>query len=156
MEVFNMALIRWNPRREVWDPFTGLAELHDEVNRLFGASLRRQDGFNVAFSPAIDVAVEKDNVIVTADLPGLTKDDISVTLQDDYLTIRGEKKHETEQKEANYFLSERVSGSFTRVIELPMAVDAKKIEARFKDGVLHVTLPKTEDAKPKPIEVKVS
>jgi HSP20 family protein len=155
MEVFNMALIRWNPRTEVWDPFTGLAELHDEVNRLFGASLRRQSGFDEVFSPAIDVAVEKDNVIVNADLPGLTKDDVSVTLQDNYLTIRGEKKHETEQKEANCFLSERIYGSFTRTIELPMAVDASKIEARFKDGVLQVTLPKTEDAKPKQIEVKV-
>ena len=100
------------------------------------------------FSPAVDIVVEKDNVIVKADLPGLTKDDVSVTLQDNYLTIRGEKKHETEQKEANYFLSERVYGSFTRTIELPLAVDAKKIEARFKDGVLHVTLPKTEEAKP--------
>jgi len=150
-----MALIRWNPRREVWDPFTGLAELHDEVNRLFGASLRQQNGFDVAFSPAIDVAVEKDNVIVNADLPGLTKDDVTVTLQDNYLTIRGEKKHEAEQKEANYFLSERIYGSFTRTIELPMAVNASKIEARFKDGVLHVTLPKTEDAKPKQIEVKI-
>ena len=70
-------------------------------------------------------------------------------MQDNYLTIKGEKKHEVEQQDANYFLSERVHGSFTRTIELPMAVDAKKIEARFKDGVLHVTLPKTEDAKPK-------
>jgi len=156
MEVFNMALIRWNPRREVWDPFTGLAELHDEVNRLFGASLRRPVGFDAVFSPAIDVALEKDNVIVTADLPGLTKDDIAVSLQDNYLTIRGEKKQETEKKDANYFLSERVYGSFMRAIELPVAVDAKKIEARFKDGVLQVTLPKTEDAKPKQIDVKVS
>ena len=151
-----MALIRWNPRQEVWDPFTGLAELHDEVNRLFGASLRRQNGFDVAFSPAIDVAVEKDNVIVNADLPGLTRDDVTVTLQDNYLTIRGERKHATEQTEANYFLSERMFGSFTRTIELPMAVNASKIEARFKDGVLQVTLPKTEDAKPKQIEVKFS
>ena len=79
-----------------------------------------------------------------------------MTLQDNYLIIRGEKKHETEQKETNYFLSERMHGSFTRTIELPMAVNASKIEARFKDGVLQVTLPKTEDAKPKQIEVKVS
>ena len=151
-----MALIRWNPKTEVWDPFTGLAELHDEVNRLFGATLSRQSGFDVAFSPAIDVAVEKDNVIVSADLPGLTRDDVSVTLQDNYLTIKGEKKQETEKKETNYFLSERVHGSFTRVIELPVAVDAAKIDARFKDGVLQVMLPKTEEAKPKQIEVRVS
>jgi HSP20 family protein len=154
MEVFNMALIRWSPRREVWDPFTSLAEIHDEMNRLFGASPR--NSFAVAFNPAVDIAVEKDSVVVKADLPGLTKDDVSVTLQDNYLTIRGEKKQETEQKETNYFLSERAYGSFARTIELPLAVDANKIEARFKDGVLQVTLPKTEEAKPKQIEVKVN
>ncbi|MGD0061336.1 MAG: Hsp20/alpha crystallin family protein [Verrucomicrobiia bacterium] len=151
-----MALIRWSPRRDLWDPFTGLAEIQDEVNRLFDTSLRRHGGFDGVFSPALDVVVEKDNVLVKADLPGLGKDDISVTLQDNHLTIKGEKKHEVEQKEANYFLSERVHGSFTRTIELPVAVDAARIEARFKDGVLHVTLPKTEQAKPKQIEVKVS
>jgi HSP20 family protein len=156
MEVIDMALIRWSPRRDLWDPFTGLAEIQDEVNRLFGTSPRRQGGFEGIFSPNVDVVVEKDNVLVRADLPGLGKDDISVTLQDNYLTIQGDKKHEAEQKEANYFLSERVHGSFTRTIELPVAVDAAKIEARFKDGVLHVTLPKTEEAKPKQIEVKVS
>lgn len=151
-----MALIRWSPRRDLWDPFTGLAEIQDEVNRLFDTSLRRHGGFEGVFSPALDVVVEKDNVLVKADLPGLGKDDISVTLQDNYLTLKGEKKHEVEQKEANYFLSERVHGSFTRTIELPVAVDAAKIDARFKDGVLQVTLPKTEQAKPKQIEVKVS
>jgi HSP20 family protein len=156
MEVFTMALIRWSPRRDVWDPFASLAEIQDEMNRIFDTSLRRHSGFDAVFSPAIDVVAEEDNVVVKADLPGLTKDDVSVTLQDNYLTIRGEKKHETEQKEANYFLSERIYGSFTRTIELPLAVDAKKIEARFKDGVLHVTLPKTEEAKPKQIDVKVS
>jgi HSP20 family protein len=151
-----MAIIRWSPRRELWDPFAGLAEIQNEMNRLFDTSLRRHDGFDGAFSPAFDMVVEKDNVVVKADLPGLSKDDISVSLQDNYLTIKGEKKHETEQKEANYFLSERVHGTFTRTIELPVAVDAKRIDARFKDGVLHVTLPKTEEAKPKQIEVKVS
>ena len=151
-----MALIRWSPRRDLWDPFTGLAEIQDEMNRLFDTSLRRHGGLEGAFNPALDVVVEKDNVIVKADLPGLTKDDISVTLQDNYLTIKGEKKHEVEQKEANYFLSERVYGSFTRTIELPVAVDASKIDARFKDGVLHVTLPKTEEAKPKHIDVHVN
>ncbi|HTS20114.1 MAG TPA: Hsp20/alpha crystallin family protein [Verrucomicrobiae bacterium] len=151
-----MALIRWSPRRETWDPFAGLAEIHDEMDRLFSRSLRSGNGFEGVFSPAVDVVVEKDNVIVTADLPGLSKEDVSVSLQENYLTIKGEKKQETEKKEANFFLSERVHGSFTRVIELPIAVDAAKIDARFKDGVLRVTLPKTEEAKPKQIEVKVS
>jgi HSP20 family protein len=89
-------------------------------------------------------------------LPGLSKDDVSVTLQDNCLTIKGEKKQEAEKKDANYCLSERVHGLFTRVIEMPVAVNAAKIDARFRDGVLQVTLPKTEEAKPKQIEVKVS
>ena len=151
-----MTLIRWSPRRDSWNPLGSLAEIQNEMNRLFETSIRHPGGFDAAFSPSIDVVVEKDDVIVKADLPGLTKDDVTVTLQDNYLTIKGEKKHEVEQQDANYFLSERVHGSFTRTIELPMTVDAKRIEARFKDGVLHVNLPKTEDAKPKQIEVKVS
>ena len=151
-----MALIRWSPRRDVWDPFASLAEIQDEVNRLFDTSLRRHGGFEGVFNPAIDVIVEKDRLVLKADLPGLSKEDVSVSLQENYLTIKGEKKQESEQKETNYFVSERTYGSFTRMIELPTAVDAKKIEARFKDGVLEVTLPRTEEAKPKQIEVKVS
>ena len=151
-----MALIRWSPRRDLWDSFASLAEIQDEMNRLFDTSLRRHGGFDGAFNPSIDVVVGKDNVVVKADLPGMSKDDVTVSLQENYLTIKGDKKHEFEQKETNYFVSERAYGSFIRTIELPTAVDAKKIEARFKDGVLEVTLPKTEEAKPKQIEVKVS
>jgi HSP20 family protein len=140
----------------MWDPFESLTEIHNEMDRLFGRSLRYPGGSETVFSPAIDVAVEKDNVIVKADMPGLTKDDVSVSLQDNCLTIKGEKKQETEKKDTNYYLSERMHGSFTRVIELPVAVNAAEIDARFRDGVLQVTLPKTEEAKPKQIEVKVS
>jgi HSP20 family protein len=156
MEVFKMALIRWSPRKDLWDPFTSLAEIQDEMNRLFDTSLRHRGVFDGAFNPAFDVVVGKDNVVVKAELSGLSKDDVKVSLQDNYLTITGEKKQESKQKEASYFVSERAYGSFTRTIELPAAVDASKIEARFKDGVLEVTLPKTEEAKPKQIEVKVS
>jgi HSP20 family protein len=156
MEVSGMTLIRWNPRKEQWDPFASLTEIQEEMNRLFATSVRRHGGLEGGYIPAIDVAVEKDNVVVKADLPGLSKDDVTVSLQDNYLTIKGEKKHEFEQKETNYFVSERAYGSFTRTIEMPTAVDATKIAARFKDGVLEVTLPKTEEAKPKQIEIKVS
>jgi HSP20 family protein len=108
------------------------------------------------FAPAIDVAEEKDNYVVKAELPGLSKDDVSVTLEDNYLTIRGEKKPESEDKGANYHHKERTYGSFSRTIGLPTTVDAQKISAQFKDGVLQVTLPKSEAAKPKQIEVKVN
>ena len=156
-----MALIRWNARRDVWDPFENLADIREEMNRLFDRSfLRRGDGGaglqGTEFAPAIDVAEEKDGFVVRADLPGLKKEDVSVTIQDNCLTIRGEKKHEEETKEANYYHRERVQGTFSRRIELPTAVDAKRVEASFKDGVLQVRLPKSEEAKPKQIDVKVS
>jgi len=153
-----MALVRWTPHRELWDPFASLAELQEEMNRLFDTSLRRVERgeFEGAFLPAVDVVEEKDCYLVKAELPGISKEDVNVTLQDNYLTIKGEKKHEAETKEANYYRRERAYGMFSRTIELPTGVDAKKIDAHFKDGVLSVRLPKTEEAKPKQIEVKVN
>ncbi len=153
-----MALIRWSPRTEMWDPFRNLDELQQEMNRLFDTSLRRagRGDYEAPFWPAVDVAEEKEAFLVRMDLPGLSKDDVNVTMQDHFLTIKGEKKHETESKETNYYYRERVHGTFARTIEMPSTVDAKKIEAHFKDGVLHVRLPKTEEAKPKQIDVKVN
>ncbi len=153
-----MALIRWTPRQDLWDPFANLSDIQQEMNRLFNTSLGRTAtrDLNGLFAPAIDVAEDKDNYVVKAELPGLTKDDVSVTLEDNYLTIRGEKKHEAEDKGANYHHKERAYGSFSRTIGLPTTVDAQKIGAQFKDGVLQVTLPKSEAAKPKQIEVKVN
>lgn len=141
-----MTLIRWKPHSELWDPFANLADIREEMSRFF-------DG---AFVPAVDVVEEKDNFLVKIDLPGLSKDDVNVTLQDNFLTVKGEKKHEAETKDANFYRKERVYGSFSRTVELPASVDAKRIDAHFKDGVLQVRLPKTEEAKPKQIEVKVS
>jgi len=153
-----MALIRWTPKTELWDPFSNLTDIQEEMNRLFDTSLRRasRGDFEGAFLPAIDVVEEKETYLVKAELPGLTKDDVNVSLQDNYLTIKGEKKHEAETKEANFYRRERTYGMFTRTIELPTSVDAKKIDAQFKDGVLSVKLPKTEEAKPKEIEIKVN
>lgn len=152
-----MALIRWSPHTELWDPFSSLEEIREQMNRVFDTSLRRVGprGFEEGFVPALDVVEEKDKFLVRCDLPGLRKEDVNVTLQDNYLTIKGEKKHEVETKEAKFFYRERLHGSFVRTVELPLNVDAKKIEAHFRDGVLHVSLPKTEEAKPKQIDVKV-
>lgn len=153
-----MTLMRWTPRAELWDPFHNLADIREEMNRLFDDSFRRlgRGDWEGAFAPAVDVIEHTDNYLVRADLPGLTKDDVTVTLQDNFLTIKGVKKHEAEAKDANFYRRERLSGTFARVIELPTGVDAKKIDASFKDGVLHVTLPKREEAKPREIDIKVS
>jgi HSP20 family protein len=141
-----MALIRWRPTTDLYDPFTGLEELRREVNRMF----------DTAFAPALDVAEEKDSFLVKIDLPGLSRDDVTVTIQDNFLTVKGERKHEVEKKDTNFHLRERVHGSFARTIELPTRVDAGKVLATFRDGVLHVTLPKSEEAKPKEIKVSLT
>jgi HSP20 family protein len=145
-EVMDMALVRWRPTTDLWDPFAGLEDIRREMNRVF----------ETAFAPALDVVEEKDNFLVKIDLPGLTKGDVSVTIQDNFLTVKGERKHGVEKKEANFHHRERVYGSFARTIELPTRVDAGKVEATFRDGVLHVTLPKSEEAKPKEIKVSVN
>ena len=143
-----MALIRWNRKNDLWDPFAGLADIREEMNRLLVS--------DSGYAPSIDIVEEKDKFLVRVDLPGFSKDDVSVTLQDNFLTIKGERKSEAVSKDANYYRRERMHGSFSRTFELPGTVDAKKIDAHFRDGVLHVTLPKTEEAKPKQIEVKVN
>lgn len=149
-----MALVRYRPSTELWDPFSNLAEIQDEMNRLFETSLHRRG--DSGFAPPLDIIEEKDSFLVKADLPGMTKEDITVSLQDKYLTIRGERKHEAEKKESSFFHRERVYGLFTRTIELPVGVNATKVAANFKDGVLHVTLPKAESAKTCEIKVNVS
>ena len=141
-----MALIRWRPTTELWDPFAGLEEMRKEMNR----------AFETAFAPALDVLEEKDGFLVKIDLPGLSKDDVSVTIQDNFLTVKGERKHDVETKEANFYHRERVHGTFARTLELPTRVDAGKVAANFRDGVLHVTLPKSEEAKPKETKVSVN
>ncbi|CUQ65903.1 Hsp20/alpha crystallin family protein [Candidatus Nitrospira inopinata] len=105
--------------------------------------------------PAIDVYEEKDTVVVKAELPGMSKDDIEVTLTGDTLTLKGEKKEEHETREGDYYRRERSYGSFARTVELPCEVKQDEIKASFKDGVLDIRLPKTEEAKKKSIAVKI-
>ena len=103
--------------------------------------------------PAVDVFEKEDKFVVKAELPGIKEEDIHVSVVGDTLSIRGEKKTETEVKEEDYYRSERSYGSFCRSIPLPSNVDANKIEASFEDGVLEVALPKSTKVKPKRIAV---
>jgi HSP20 family protein len=105
--------------------------------------------------PALDFFEEKDEIVVKAELPGMDKDNVEVSLTDHTLTIKGEKKKEEEVKEENYYKSERSYGSFVRTLELPTEVHSDKIKATFKNGVLEVRLPKTEQAKAKEVKVKI-
>ena len=106
------------------------------------------------WSPLVDVMDKKDKIIAKAELPGVDKKDIKITLSDNILTIRGERKEEQETKKEDYYCSERVQGNYSRTIALPVEVDSKKIKASFKNGVLEVILPKAEKVTPKEIEIK--
>jgi len=107
------------------------------------------------WAPAVDMIDRKDEVVLRADLPGLEQKDIEVTVTDGMLTIRGERKAEKEQKEEEFYCCERWAGTFARSLALPTGVEAEKIRASFRNGVLEVHLPKTKEAKEKKIEIKV-
>jgi HSP20 family protein len=142
MEV-KMTLIKYEPLRE-------LETLHDRIQRYFDDFSNY--GFNLSdsFSPRIDISEDKDNIHVTAEIPGVKKENIKITLQDNILTIEGEKKKETEEKDKNFFRCERTYGSFKRSFTLPEEVDSDKVDAKFENGMLNISLkklieqPKTE------------
>lgn len=106
-------------------------------------------------APVVDVYEEKDDLVLKAELPGMTKDDIEVNVTDHHLTLKGEKKKKEEIKEDDYYRCERSYGSFSRTLELPADIQTDKAKASFKDGVLEIRVPKTEEAKKKQIKVKV-
>ncbi|RJP22861.1 MAG: Hsp20/alpha crystallin family protein [Candidatus Abyssobacteria bacterium SURF_5] len=156
-----MALIRWRPRTEV-DPFLrGFRDLQEEINRMFNYTLSggwpsyRNDMAEGAWAPAINVLEEKDDIVVSADLPGMSEKDIDVTIVGDTLTIKGEKKHEEKKDDGNYHMFERVFGAFQRAITLPALVESDKAKASFKNGVLEIRVPKKEEAKPKQLKVNI-
>jgi HSP20 family protein len=141
-----------------WDPFREALTLWKAVNRLFDESvIRAPRSWPTATGLAVAVDLEEtdDDVVVTADLPGLQPDDVDISVTDGTLTMKGEFKSGEEGERGNVHFRERRYGSFQRAISLPAAVNAGKAEAEFEDGVLTVTLPKTEETKPKQIEVKV-
>ncbi|MBI3005155.1 MAG: Hsp20/alpha crystallin family protein [Ignavibacteriales bacterium] len=112
------------------------------------------NGFSY-WTPAVDIAEQENEYVVKAELPGVSKDDVKITVESNILTIHGEKKQEATVKGDNYQRVERSYGSFQRSFKLPETVKTEKIDASYKDGVLTITLPKAEEAKPKQIEVKV-
>jgi HSP20 family protein len=146
-----MALERWRPRGLTRSPFRELArEMEEAFGRFFPGSEER----GYPWTPAVDMVDEKDEIVVKADLPGLDQKDIEVTVEDGTLTIRGERKEEKEEKKENYYCAERSYGAFLRSIPLPKGVEADKVKATFKKGVLEIHLPKAKEAKGKTVEVK--
>jgi HSP20 family protein len=148
-----MAMIRW-------DPFRELATLQDNLNRLATGMYGRR-GEDDAFSrgdwiPPVDIYhTDGQEIVLKAELPGLKREDIDLRVENNTLTLRGQRKHDSEVKEDNYHRVERAYGSFSRSFTLPNTVDAGKVQADYRDGVLTVTLPMREEAKPKQIQVQV-
>ena len=147
-----MALIHWT------DPFRDVATLQDRMEQIFGNFLDRgssgEDRLGTGvWTPAVDIYETKDAVCVRAELPGVDKDAVSVEVKDGVLALHGERKFEKEVKEENYHRVERSYGTFHRSFSLPSSVDGERVTASMKDGVLEVTLPKREEAKPKQIKI---
>ncbi|MBI2845686.1 MAG: Hsp20/alpha crystallin family protein [Chloroflexi bacterium] len=139
-----------------WDPFRDLPSMREAMNRLFDEGLFRPWGWAYDFgSLAVDVYDNKDSIVIRASVPGMKSEDIDISITGDTITISGEVKQEEKVEKENYYRRERRYGSFSRAVALPVAVQSDKAEAVFEDGVLTLTLPKAEEAKPKSIKVTV-
>jgi HSP20 family protein len=148
-----MALIRWEPVRE-------LNTIQSEMNRLFNTFFEAQGPGNSGSTlrrwiPAMDLVETQDDFVLRADLPGLTEEDVNIELEDNVLTVSGERKAEHEERKEGYYRVERASGSFSRSLTLPEGVDPNKVHATFDNGVLEVRIPKPEERKPRKVAISV-
>lgn len=144
-----------------WDPFRELEEVSNRLNRLFWRPQSRteagQEMLAMAdWTPSVDISETETAYLVKAEIPGVKKEDVKVTIQGGMLTIEGERRQEKEEKGKKFHRIERTYGSFARSFRLPGDVDENSVKAEFKDGVLNVTLAKSEKAKPKSVKVSVS
>ncbi len=150
-------LTTWKPYRKL-APYRDFDRMREEMDRFWDTFLptafrRTEDSGD--WLPSLDVSETKNEIVVKAEVPGMDAKDIDISLSNGMLTIKGEKKQEKEEKEENYHLVERSYGSFTRSITLPAEVKQDKINASYKNGILKVVLPKSEEAKKKEIKIKV-
>lgn len=162
-----MTLTRWQkPNHWSMAPVRRIATLRDGVDSLFNLALSRllesplgvESGSNQLLEgwfPVVDLYEDKENLVVKAELPGMKKEDIEISLHDGFLSFSGERKQEKNQEDAEARRSERWLGRFQRSVSLPCRVDPEKIKATYTDGILTVTLPKAEEAKPKQIPITV-
>ena len=146
-----MAVVRW-------DPFRDLNVLQDRMNRLFEDAGRgwrgnEEPAATTTWSPAVDIFETEGEIVVKAELPGMDRNDITLNLEKNVLTLKGDRKLEKETKDDNYHRIERSYGSFSRAFSIPATVDEEKISADYKEGVLKIVLPKREQAKPKQIRI---
>jgi HSP20 family protein len=142
-----------------WDPFREFSTLQDRMNRLFrdsyGPEGREENLNNTSFAPPVDVYEDEHSVNLKIEVPGVDEKDIDVRIENNVLTVHGERKFEKEEKQENFRRVERQYGSFTRTFTLPTTVDAEKVAASYDKGILKIALPKKAEAKPKQIKVSV-
>ena len=142
-----------------YDPFRELRSLQDEVNRLFSSSFSRGGGgdnelMRGAWNPSVDIYENNDQIVLEAELPGMSPDDVNISIENNVLTLHGERKFEKKDERDNFHRIERSYGSFTRSFTLPPTVSSENVDAVFENGVLRLTLAKREEAKPRRIEIK--
>lgn len=148
--------------RRSFDPFPEISRLRDRMDRMFDESLRNffergdaeEPTTTATWYPTVDVFENDEEIRLRAELPGMREEDVEITLENGTLSLQGEKKFEEQEENGHYRRVESRYGRFVRQFPLPSSVDAEKIDARFKDGVLHIRLPKAEVAKPKRIAIK--
>lgn len=154
-------LSRWEPSAR-WNPWREFEDMEKRLSTIFGRSPittsgEKKEAMAVAeWSPLVDISEDDKEYVVKAELPEMKKEEIKINVLDDVLSISGERKYEKEEKSKKYHRVERAYGSFMRSFTLPEDADGSKVSAEYKDGVLNVRLPKSEKARPKSIEVKVS
>lgn len=156
-----MAILRWRPigqRVERWDPFREVGDFQSELNRVFDGFFGRtgtMPGGDRVWAPAVDMYETKDDLVVTAELPGVNEKEVQLSITGDVLSLRGERTLNQDTSQENFHRGERWYGRFERHLSLPISVQADKVKATYRDGVLTITLPKAEEIKPKSIKIDV-
>jgi HSP20 family protein len=141
-----------------WDPFRNINTLQEQVNRLFenSAQVGRGESALTTWAPAVDIYETENELVLKADIPDMNEKDLDIRVENNMLTIRGERKFEQKVKEDNYLRIERTYGSFSRSFGLPNTVNTESIKAEYKNGVLTVEMPKRAESKPKQVKVNVN
>ena len=141
-----------------YDPFRELRGLQEEMNRVFNTNLNRggNDLARGAWNPSVDIFENKDNIVLEAELPGMKPEDVHISIENNVLTIHGERRFEKKDEQDNFHRVERSYGSFTRSFTLPPTVSSENVDAVFDNGVLRLTMAKREEAKPRRIEIKAT
>jgi len=154
-----MMITKWQPRFasvSTWNPFEELAGFRRLFDEPVAGALRDGVLTTEEWKPLMDVVETKDGITLKVEVPGMKQEDINISLEDNTLTVKGERKHESEVNEEGYTRFERSYGTFQRSVALPPTVDAERVKATYKDGVLEIQLPKKEEARPKAIKVEAA